>query len=257
MRSNEVVGFLPVFDEWVQLLDGGRQIGAGIELVAPRAVAAFDAAVELGHARRQDVELDILGLAGGFELGHELGAAIDLDALELEGQVGFQLIEEQRGGSGGGAIVGSADGPLRDRAIAGEVANGLGRGEPDVDRIDLHDLAGFFGLELAWQAYGVDAFVLAGRMFRAFAQIRYGLDRAALDQLFQDASDLRDGAAEALLPQERRELVLAPHGVSLAQPLNGQRELRVMCGRRPRCKRTLAFCLRSGASHVSGLFARR
>jgi hypothetical protein len=32
---------------------------------------------------------------------------------------------------------------------------------------------------------------------------------------------------------------------------------RVMFGRRPRCKRKLAFWLRSGASHVSGLFARR
>jgi transposase len=30
----------------------------------------------------------------------------------------------------------------------------------------------------------------------------------------------------------------------------------LMCGRRPRCKRILTFGLRSGASHVSGLFAR-
>ena len=30
----------------------------------------------------------------------------------------------------------------------------------------------------------------------------------------------------------------------------------VMCGRRPHCKRNLTFGLRSGASHVSGLFAR-
>ena len=30
----------------------------------------------------------------------------------------------------------------------------------------------------------------------------------------------------------------------------------VMCGRRPRCKKNLTFGLRSGASHVSGLFAR-
>ena len=29
-----------------------------------------------------------------------------------------------------------------------------------------------------------------------------------------------------------------------------------MCGRRPRCKKNLTFGLRSGASHVSGLFAR-
>jgi hypothetical protein len=32
--------------------------------------------------------------------------------------------------------------------------------------------------------------------------------------------------------------------------------LRVMCGRRPHCKKNLTFGLRSGASHVSGLFAR-
>ena len=32
--------------------------------------------------------------------------------------------------------------------------------------------------------------------------------------------------------------------------------LQVMCGRRPRCKKNLTFGLRSGASHVSGLFAR-
>ena len=30
----------------------------------------------------------------------------------------------------------------------------------------------------------------------------------------------------------------------------------VMCGRRPHCKEILTFGLRSGASHVSGLFAR-
>jgi hypothetical protein len=29
-----------------------------------------------------------------------------------------------------------------------------------------------------------------------------------------------------------------------------------MCGRRPRCKKNLTCSLRSGASHVSGLFAR-
>jgi hypothetical protein len=30
----------------------------------------------------------------------------------------------------------------------------------------------------------------------------------------------------------------------------------VMCGRRPHCKKNLTCSLRSGASHVSGLFAR-
>gem|GEM_PF-6398304 len=43
---------------------------------------------------------------------------------------------------------------------------------------------------------------------------------------------------------------------------NGKRTARrclfgVMCVRRPRCKRNLTCGLRSGASHVSGLFARR
>ena len=33
-------------------------------------------------------------------------------------------------------------------------------------------------------------------------------------------------------------------------------EVRVMCGRRPHCKKNLTFGSRSGASHVSGLFAR-
>ena len=37
---------------------------------------------------------------------------------------------------------------------------------------------------------------------------------------------------------------------------SGQFCYRVMCGRRPHCKENLTFGLRSGASHVSGLFAR-
>ena len=36
----------------------------------------------------------------------------------------------------------------------------------------------------------------------------------------------------------------------------GRMTVWVMCGRRPRCKKNLTFGLRSGASHVSGLFAR-
>ena len=44
---------------------------------------------------------------------------------------------------------------------------------------------------------------------------------------------------------------IAPRGKAGAEAFT------VMCGRRPRVKGSfLAFCLRSGASHVSGLFAR-
>lgn len=58
-----------------------------------------------------------------------------------------------------------------DWAIACEVADGLAGREADLDGIDLDDLAGPFGLELARQAHGIDAFVLTGRVFRAFAQV--------------------------------------------------------------------------------------
>ena len=146
MRADEVVGVLPVVDQRVQLLDAAGQIGAGVEFVAPRAVASFDAAVELRHAWRQHVELDVFGFAGGFELGHEFGAAVDLDGFKREGQIGLELVEEQRRGRGRGAIVCLAHGPFGDRAVAGEMSDGLAGHEPDVDGIDLHDLTGFFRL---------------------------------------------------------------------------------------------------------------
>ena len=63
-----------------------------------------------------------------------------------------------------------------------------------------------------------------------FAQKRHGLNGAAFDELFQDPSDLRDGAVEILFPQQRRELVLAPHGVLLAQAFDGECELRLGLG---------------------------
>jgi hypothetical protein len=44
------------------------------------------------------------------------------------------------------------------------------------------------------------------------------------------------------------------HGAIIGGPSVGL--VRVMCGRRPRCKKNLTCSLRSGASHVSGLFAR-
>lgn len=52
MWADEVVGLLPVVDQRVQLLDGAGQVGAGVELAAPRAIASLDVAVELRHARR-------------------------------------------------------------------------------------------------------------------------------------------------------------------------------------------------------------
>ena len=78
-----VVAVLEGVDERIELVDAGWQIVDGVELVAPRAVASLDRAVDLGALGRQHEELDGSALAGVLELGHELGAAIDLDGLDL------------------------------------------------------------------------------------------------------------------------------------------------------------------------------
>jgi hypothetical protein len=51
-------------DEGLQLVEAGRQVEGGVELVAPRALGALDAAVELGSLGRQDEEVEALVLAG-------------------------------------------------------------------------------------------------------------------------------------------------------------------------------------------------
>jgi hypothetical protein len=81
-----VVEVLEGLDAMSDFVDWHRRIGAGIELVAPCAVATFDGAVEFGRSRRQAVKGQVLIGAGlfelGHELGHELGAAIDLDGFD-------------------------------------------------------------------------------------------------------------------------------------------------------------------------------
>ena len=59
------------------------------------------------------------------------------------------------------------------------------------------------------------------------------------------------------------DMAKLPHLHDAASPLACSpasildRAIWIMCGRRPRCKKNLTFGLRSGASHVSGLFARQ
>ena len=116
MWTDEVVGALPLGDEGIELFDGRRQVGCGVEFVAPGAVATFDGAVEFGGTRRQHVELDVALLAGGFKFGHELGAAVDLDGLDGERHFGLKLGEEESRGFGGGAVSRLGNGPFGDRA---------------------------------------------------------------------------------------------------------------------------------------------
>ncbi len=86
-----------------------------------------------------------LVLAGRFELGLELGSAVDLDGLDGEGHVGEHLVEEACGRDCGGAVAGLADGPFGDRAIGGEVLDGLAGSEVDEDGVDLHEAARLVG----------------------------------------------------------------------------------------------------------------
>ena len=77
-----IVEVLEGFDPFGDFIDAHGQIGAGVELVSPCAVAALDGAVELWRSGRQDVEGQVFVGAGLFELGLELGAAVDLDGFD-------------------------------------------------------------------------------------------------------------------------------------------------------------------------------
>ena len=92
VRADVVVGVLPVEEVGSEAGDGGRGLGAVVELLPVGTVGAFDAAVELGTARRETKEQDALLLAGVFELAHELGAAIHLDRFDDEGSASNQVV---------------------------------------------------------------------------------------------------------------------------------------------------------------------
>ena len=98
-----IVEVLAAAEDGVEFIDAaGEHVGLG-EFVAPSAIAALNGAVHLRTSRRQEVERDDFGLAGGLELGHELASAVDLDGFHREGHVGEDLVAEVGGGLGGGA----------------------------------------------------------------------------------------------------------------------------------------------------------
>ena len=80
-----VVAMLEGIDEGVEVVEAGWQVVDGVELVAPRAVAALHGAIDLGALGREQVELDGALPTGVLELGHELRSAVDLDGVDLEG----------------------------------------------------------------------------------------------------------------------------------------------------------------------------
>src|SRR4029079_9945071 len=81
-------------DTELEGFEAGREGFDAVELVSPRALGAFDVAVKLGPLRRQDEEAQVPLSACVLELGPELRPAIDLDALDAEGDLGDELVEE-------------------------------------------------------------------------------------------------------------------------------------------------------------------
>ncbi len=89
-------------DERVELIECVGQFVDAVELVAPGCVVALDMSIEVGPAGRGDVHGYFSPFCLGLELGHELRSAVDLDAVEAEGQAFYQFIEKVLGVSGCG-----------------------------------------------------------------------------------------------------------------------------------------------------------
>ena len=112
-------------DTELEGFEAGWEVFDAVELVSPRALGAFDVAVELRPLRRQDEEAQVALSACVLELGPELRPAINLDTLDAEGDLGDELVEEGCGAARGCAAGDEGDGPLRDRVVSREVLDGL------------------------------------------------------------------------------------------------------------------------------------
>ena len=112
MGSVVVVEVQEGVDAFGDFVDVERQVGAGVELVSPDAVAALDGAVELWRSGREDVKRDFGVGAGLFEFGHELASAVDLDGPDGIGHLGAHALKELGSVLGGGARIGLGDGPF-------------------------------------------------------------------------------------------------------------------------------------------------
>src|SRR4051794_11676897 len=144
-------------DTELERFEARREVFDTIELVSPRALGAFDVAVELGPLRRQDEEAQVALSACVLELGPELRPAIDLDTLDAEGDLGDELIEEGCGAPRGCAAGDEGDGPLRHRVVSREVLDGLVGSDVDEEGVDLDEFARPDWLHALGQALGVAA----------------------------------------------------------------------------------------------------
>ena len=143
-------------DAELERFEAGWEVFDAVELVSPRALGAFDVAVELRPLRRQDEEAQVALSACVLELGPELRPAIDLDALDAEGDLGDELVEEGCGAARGCAAGDEGDGPLRHRVVSREVLDGLVGSDVDEEGViwtSSPGLIGFMplGRRLAWR----------------------------------------------------------------------------------------------------------
>ena len=144
MRAHGVVGSFPVLEFAVELGEGEREGGDLIELLCVGAVSAFDPAVELGGAGRQDKELDAALQASLLEEGGELATAIHLQGAQGKGQTAFEGIEKQLGRRGGGPAVYFDHIPARDHIPSRELLQHHPRCWPQVHRVELDEVTGPF-----------------------------------------------------------------------------------------------------------------
>src|SRR4051812_10586785 len=208
-------------DTELERFEARREVFDTIELVSPRALGAFDVAVELGPLRRQDEEAQVALSACVLELGPELRPAIDLDTLDAEGDLGDELVEEGCGAARGCAAGDEGDGPLRHRVVSREVLDGLVGGDVDEEGVDLDEFARPDWLHALGQTLGVALAHDAQAAGTGFAtKHRHGRDDASRHELRQDAPDHRDRDVDPLPAQEDGELALAPHRMISAQPLD-------------------------------------
>ena len=113
-----------------------------IELLRVSALGALDAAGQLGRARGQCEEADVVCLAGLLEGALELGTAVDLDGPDGEGHAGNQAVGEAHSGGDRGPGVGSDHVPAGDDVAGREVFEHHAGDGAHVQGVHLDEVAG-------------------------------------------------------------------------------------------------------------------
>ena len=70
MRSLGVIVLCKVIDQGAEFMDLMEHFAYGVEFVSPTGLYAFVPYVQFGRPGRQDPQVDLVFLTGGFELGH-------------------------------------------------------------------------------------------------------------------------------------------------------------------------------------------